>query len=242
MQLRQQLRQDNQAALGAVDQLKAAQLRLQQWSLALPVRSDLHIARKIWHASTGILIVSLYAAGFSQEMAIFILSGLLFLTLALELTRMKNPVLNEKCVRFFGAIIRTNEVKKFSTVPYYLASAIFAIGVFPKPVAILSMLYLAVGDPSASFFGVLFKKKSVKIFGEKSLHGTAACFAVCALMTFFYLRSGGMVGLELIRLTLLGGFAGALAEALPLELDDNFTIPVVSGLILWAGLLVIHFV
>jgi dolichol kinase len=42
-------------------------------------------------------------------------------------------------------------------------------------------------------------------------------------------------------MTLLGGFAGAVAEALPLDIDDNFSIPVVSGFIMWAGFLLIQF-
>lgn len=224
-----------------VDPLKSAQLRLAQWSASLPVRSDLHIARKLWHASTGILIVSLYSAGVPRALAVLILSIFFAATVLLEMNRLRNPVFNEKCVRFFGAIIRTNEVKKFSTVPYYIAAAIVAIGVFPKPVAILSMLFLAIGDPVASLVGVLFKGRSVQLFGNKSLHGSVACFAVCALMSFVYLSSSGMSGVELIRMTMLGGFAGAVAEAMPLEIDDNFTVPVISGLLLWLGLVVIHF-
>jgi len=41
---------------------------------------------------------------------------------------------------------------------------------------------------------------------------------------------------------LLGGFAGAVSELLPLELDDNFTIPVVSGFILWLGFIAMQFI
>ncbi|MBI3556129.1 MAG: hypothetical protein HY074_07685 [Deltaproteobacteria bacterium] len=211
-------------------------------SRALPVRTDLHLLRKFWHMSMGLLIVSLYMSGMPQGTALTILGALFVWSVSMETIRLKNSAVNEKCIRFFGSLIRSSEVNKVSGMPYYIASSIVAIAVFPKPVAILSLCYLAFGDPIASLVGILYSKRSVKIFnGSKSLHGTAAGFAVCAVATWIYLRSTGMYGLDLIRLTLLGGFAGALAELLPLDLDDNFTIPVVSGFILWLGFIAVHF-
>ena len=232
-----------QIAIQSIDQtIKTAQIRLQQLTAMLPVRSDLHLARKVWHAGMGLMIVGIFSCGISKALALTLLGSALLIIISGELVRLRNPVLNERIVRFFGPIIRTQEVGKFSTVVYYVGAAFVAIAVFPKPVAILSLLYLAIGDPTASLFGILFKNRTVKIFGEKSLHGTAAGFVACALMTYFYLNSGGVYGLDLIRLSLLGGFAGSLAEALPLDIDDNFAVPVVSGFILWMGLLIIHFV
>ena len=214
---------------------------LSQLARELPLRSELHLARKLWHATTGMIIVSCYMLGMQQSTALAILIPLSILSLTLEVIRLKNPVFNEKAIRFFGKVIRAHEVHKVSGVPYFLASSVIAVAVFPRPVAVLSLTYLALGDPIASLFGVLYAKRSVKIFTGKSLHGTAAGFAVCALATWIFLKSTGMHGLDLIRMTLLGGFAGAFAELLPLELDDNFTIPVVSGVILWAGFIAISF-
>ncbi len=223
--------------------LKTAQMKLAQLVSVLPVRTDLHLIRKVWHMAMGIIIVSLYMSGMPQATALTILGALFVWSLSMETIRLKNPAINEKCIKFFGPVIRSSEVNKVSGMPYYIASSIVAIAVFPKPVAILSLCYLAFGDPIASLVGILYSNRSIKIFnGSKSLHGTAAGFAVCAMATWIYLRSTGMYGLDLIRLTLLGGFAGALAELLPLDLDDNFTIPVVSGFILWLGFIAIHFV
>lgn len=223
--------------------LKAAQFRMAQIARALPVRNDLHLSRKIWHMVTGLAIVSCYVGGMPQSTALTILGALFVWCASLETMRLRNPALNEKCIKVFGAVIRSHEVNKISGMPYYLASSIVAVGIFPKPVAVLSLLYLAFGDPLASLVGILYKERSVKIFnGTKSLHGTAAGFAVCAVMTWIFLRTSGMYGLDLIRLSLLGGFAGAFAELLPLDLDDNFTIPVISGFILWLGFIAIHFV
>lgn len=210
---------------------------------SLPARSDLHIARKLWHILTGMLLLGFFITGAATQVQIVtFLSALLVFVSTVEFLRLKNPVFNEKVIRLSGPIIRTNEVTKFSGVPYYVASSLIAIAIFPKNVAVLSLLYLVLGDPLASFVGILSKKNSIQLIPGKSFQGTAAGFAVCALSTWFYLRSVGMHGIDLIRLTLLGGLAGALAEVLPFDIDDNFTIPMVSGFVLWLGFILIHFV
>jgi dolichol kinase len=222
---------------------RAISIRYSELVNALPARSDLHIARKIWHILTGLLLVGTFVTqAASQAQIVTFLSVLLVAVSSLEFFRLKNPALNEKVIRLSGPIIRTNEVAKVSGVPFYVASSLIAIALFPKNVAVLSLLYLVLGDPIASFVGILSKKNSIQLIPGKSFQGTAAGFAVCALSTWFYLRSVGMHGIDLIRLTLLGGLAGALAEVLPFDIDDNFTIPMVSGFVLWLGFILIHFV
>jgi dolichol kinase len=46
---------------------------------------------------------------------------------------------------------------------------------------------------------------------------------------FFYLLFIGVPLLPSVFISLAGGVAGGGAEMLPLEIDDNFSIPVVSG-------------
>lgn len=209
---------------------------------AFHARNDLHIARKLWHMSTGIVLTLTYMSGFPKDNFISILSGLLAVTLIVEVARLRNPVVNAICLKVFAPLIRVNEVHKTTGVPYFVASILISIAIFPHPVAILAMLFLTFGDPIASFFGILFKKRSIVIYPGKSFQGTAAAFIVCALVSRIYLHSLGIHDVDLIRLTLLGGFAGAFAELIPLDIDDNFTIPLVSGFIMWIGFFSIHFI
>ena len=37
----------------------------------------------------------------------------------------------------------------------------------------------------------------------------------------------------------MGGLSGGLAELIPFDMDDNFVIPVVSGFMLWLGMIVL---
>jgi dolichol kinase len=89
--------------------------------------------------------------------------------------------------------------------------------------------------------GIITKKNGIYLLPGKTIQGTGSGFLVCALATWFYLKSLGFHGVDHIRLTLLGGFAFSLAEVLPLDMDDNFTIPIVSGFILWLGFILIQF-
>ncbi len=228
-------------AKSSTDSVAAIRL-VEYWARTLPVRSELHLIRKVWHATMGLIVVALYLGGMPHNLALTILGGLFIFSITMELRRLRNPALNERCIRFFGPIIRSNEVNRISGMPYYIASAMIAVAIFPRDVAVLSMLFLALGDPISSLVGILCKGRSVKILPGKSLHGTAAGFLVCAAASWFYLQSEGWAGLDLIRMVLLGGFAGAVSELLPLELDDNFTIPVVSGFILWLGFIAMQFI
>jgi dolichol kinase len=59
----------------------------------------------------------------------------------------------------------------------------------------------------------------------------------CAIIAFLFLSSLAVPTGTLLALTVIGGIAGGTVELLPLEVDDNFTIPVVSGFVMWLGFL-----
>ncbi|OFZ82094.1 MAG: hypothetical protein A2583_11990 [Bdellovibrionales bacterium RIFOXYD1_FULL_53_11] len=203
-------------------------------------RTDLHLARKIWHMTMGFSGVAIYlTTGMSRLTAVMILGVLLVINLSTEITRLRFSSFNQKFIRFWGPLLRTCEVNKFSGVPYYLVSMMLAVVIFPKSIAMLSILYLACGDPAASLAGIMYGSRSYRFSNGKSLVGTAAGVAVCTLITFIYLSQTGLRGFELAVLTVTGGLAGGLAELLPLEVDDNFSIPVVSGFVLWLAFIIL---
>ena len=73
---------------------------------------------------------------------------------------------------------------------------------------------------------------------KKILIGTAAGMGVCSLITFLYLIFTGVSVLPSLCIALAGGLAGGGAEMIPLEIDDNFSIPLVSGLALWISFVI----
>jgi len=202
----------------------------------LHMRNDLHLARKTWHLFMGLVIVCIYVfSGMSRATGVTILGCALGFDLFIETSRLRIPAFNEKVLRFWGPVMRSCEVSRMSGVPFYLLATILAFAIFPKPVGILSVLYLAIGDPIASLIGISYGAKSIKIAQGKSLVGTAGGVATCFFVTLIFLKvypvpvsDAAWLGLGLI-----GGLAGGLAELAPFDMDDNFTIPMISGFVMW---------
>lgn len=194
----------------------------------LAQRSDLHLARKCFHMSGALVfLIPFLFLGFSQEKMAAILGTVLAAVMSLEYSRSRWDWVNGIAVKVMGPVMRQSELNQLTGIPFYMASCLFAFLIFPEHIAVLSILYLAFGDPFSSFFGVLYGKN--KIFPNKSLQGTLGGFVVCSLVTAAYLYWQGFDPSYLLLLSLLGGLAGSVAELLPLNIDDNFAIPVVSG-------------
>jgi len=64
---------------------------------------------------------------------------------------------------------------------------------------------------------------------EKSLEGSLACFILCFLLGIILIGINVEVN---IKLVFFGALAATLIEALPLGIDDNFTVPLFTGLIM----------
>lgn len=212
--------------------------------ISLHVRSDLHLARKLWHVCMGLFMVGLYMAGLTRSQGVLILAAFLALNLTVETARLRIPAFNEVFMRLWGPLMRSCEVDRYSGTPYYIASSLIAVGIFPKPIAALAIAFLAVGDPIASLFGILYGDRSLRFSNGKSLIGTLAGMIACGAIAFLFLHFMNETQFlelkvdHLAILSVIGGIAGGGAELLPMEVDDNFAIPVVSGFVLWLAFIV----
>lgn len=196
-------------------------------------RSDLHLLRKLWHVSTGMLIFLVYwLSDLTQYEAFLILGGLFVIFTASECIRLRSERINALAIRIWGPVMRSHEALKFSGTPYYLASCALVVLVFPKTIALLSVLFLAVGDPMASLVGILAKGRGIRFANGKSLAGTLAAVAVCFVISWVFLSYLGVSQHREVY-AIVGALAGGLAEHIPFGWDDNLSIPLVSGLALW---------
>lgn len=206
------------------------------WRLRL--RNDLHLARKTWHCGMGVFMAAFYGIGFPKIVCAIILIFALAFFLTAEYARLRFPKINAFAIKAMGPVMRTHEVDKMSGTPFYIGSVLLAIVIFPKPIAILSILFLAIGDPISSIFGITWGHKSIRFSNGKTLVGTAAGMGVCSLIAFLYLMLSGVMVIPSLCIALAGGMAGGGAEMIPLEIDDNFSIPLVSGLALWLAFVI----
>ncbi len=206
------------------------------WRLRL--RNDLHLARKVWHCGMGVSMALVYSIGTPKVICVLMLVGALAFFLTAEYARLRFPRVNAFAIKVMGPIMRKGEVNKVSGTPFYLGSVLLAVIIFPKPIAVLSILFLAIGDPISSIFGISWGHKGIRFSNGKSLIGTAAGMGICCIITFIYLVVTGVPVLASLCIALAGGLAGGGAEMIPLEIDDNFSIPLVSGLALWIAFLI----
>ncbi len=220
-------------ASGGVMTGTAACLQSDLGVLGFARRGDLHLLRKSWHFLMGMLIVTLYQTGrCTREQGIRVLLFFLALNVSSECLRLRYPSFNLWILKFWGPLIRRHEVQTMSAIPQYLLAALLMVSCFPKAIAVLSLLYLAVGDPVASLCGILWGHLGPRFSfaPDKSMVGTAASIVVCIALSWIYL---GVMGVNTFWVGFLGGMVGGTAELVPLGWDDNFTIPVISGVGLW---------
>ena len=188
-------------------------------------RSDLHIARKVWHV-TGVFTMFLawFFAPYWLSMSALGVGWLLFVPA--DVIRQKNPQVNRTLSNLFRPIMRSNELNRLAGTSYLLTGALVITLFFNRQVVSLSLLFLAFADPIASYVGIKYGKD--KIFGHKSVQGFIAAFVVCSILCFIFLFYS-QVQEHMLVMSLFAGLIGAMAELVPLgKLDDNFTMPVLS--------------
>jgi dolichol kinase len=184
-----------------------------------------HWGRKLFHLVGGVGLLSLYFI-FGRGTAFDIYGALIVIVLVFEISRLKIPAWNHFIYAHLGSVIRTSEKQKMTgTVPYILGIGL-SLYAYSTPVASTAVCFLAFGDVAATTIGERFGKTKI---GSKSLEGTAA-FVAASLVVGFLLP---VVGLKLAPwVTVLGALAAACIELLPLSLNDNLMIPVLSGAVM----------
>lgn len=202
--------------------------------MRLKARNDIHIARRIWHFGGVMFIFGLYLV-LPPRIAMFAAVIVSSMMIATDIGRLYVPALNRIFTRVFGLILRESERSRVSGATAMLAGVTLIILIYPKNVVLLALLFVAIGDPLASYFGIRFGKD--KLIGNKSLQGTMAAFVACFLVSILFYSLNSTVGLMQERLfivCLLSALIGAVSELLPVgRLDDNIVFPVVSATLLY---------
>ena len=192
---------------------------------------EIHLPRRFWHIGTGLFGLAIYGIfSISQkDMGI----GLLLLSLTaffVEFLRFRSPFLNEQIIRRMGVFMRDTEVDGYSGFPFYSLGCALSLLLFEENIAHLSLCFLIFIDPVAGCFGIRFGRN--KNFFGKSFQGFFAGLVVGSLTTWIYgcFVLGKSGDGQLFVFSLCAGLLGACAELFSFFLDDNLTIPFLSGL------------
>lgn len=162
---------------------------------------------------------------FTQIVALLVIGIVAIVFIALDITRFLNKQTNELLTVKIKSIFRKNEAKKFSSMTIFLVATFISILLFEKNIAITALTFLIFGDIFSKIFGLAFGRH--KIF-QKTLEGTLAYFG-CVLICGFVLYTILDIPLFII---LIGGIAAPLIELFSFQLNDNFTVSLISGSIM----------
>jgi len=189
--------------------------------------AGLQPGRRIFHAVCGTLIaLSLHLLPIERPPALGILGGLGLLLLAGDLIRLRVPVLNRIFFTVFRSLASPREAEKVASSTWFMAGCFAAVALFPREIAVASILVLALADAAASYFGRLWGRRP---WGSGSVEGSAIFFLV-ALATL------------LLMVPPLPAVAAAMvatwAERIPWKVDDNLSVPLVTGAVLWAAVVI----
>ena len=145
---------------------------------------------------------------------------------AADLVRLGHPRLRRFFREMLGASLRSHEQGELTGASWMMVACTLAAFLLPRDLAVAVMLYLIVGDGLAGFVGKSWGRHAL-LFG-KSWEGTLAGLAANLAVGLLVFRDPAPA--------LLGAGVASLVELLPLPLDDNLAIPLLSGLVLWGAL------
>lgn len=189
----------------------------------LPAAQLAEISRKVLHlASATIPLVYVFVA---QDAMLRLLTPCVVITVVIELLRHLSPGFQRVFRRLVGFMLRSAEWPRVTGATYVMVAALLSVWLFPKPVAIAALLILSISDSAASLIGLHFGR--VRFLG-KSLAGSLAFFVTALAILWIVLP-------DFKGLAASAAALATLVEALPvlklgrLELNDNLTIPLLTG-------------
>jgi HAD superfamily phosphoserine phosphatase-like hydrolase len=178
--------------------------------------------RETVHISSFLLsFVSIYFTGnIILASAILIVSVLYILSEVARIRGRNIPVLSS--ITWNAA--NKPELYEFATSPIHFALGIaISLLVFPSPIRYVAITILTLGDGFAHIFGMKFGRTPLPFNKGKNLEGS--------IFGFLFAFLGGLIFIDPMR-ALIAAAVGMVVEALPLPVNDNLSMPLVSGLIL----------
>jgi dolichol kinase len=124
---------------------------------------------------------------------------------------------------FIDSMLRSHEQEgKLTGATWVMIGAVISIILFSKPVAIIALIFMSLGDTAAGLIGQRYGKHKI---WNKSWEGFFGGLFVCIIIGMNY-------SLLPMTISLSGAVAAMVMEIVPIPLDDNFKIPLGAGAIM----------
>ena len=168
----------------------------------------------------------------SREQALILLVPVTLAFLCVDLLRHFHSSTAKVFYRVFGWLLRTHEhdgkSKRLNGATHVLISATLCVLVFPKLITITAFAILIISDSAAALVGRRFGKKK---FFNKSVEGSAAFFLSALIVIAVTPKISSSAGEYFIAI--VAAAIGTVVEALSIGIDDNLSIPISVGTVMW---------
>ena len=152
--------------------------------------------------------------------------------LLVDLLRHFHPPTAKVFYSAFGWLLRTHEhggeSKRLNGATHVLISATLCVLVFPKLITITAFAVLIISDSAAALVGRRFGKKK---FFNKSVEGSTAFFLSALIVIAATPKISAGAGEYFIAI--VAAAIGTVVEALSIGIDDNLSIPLSIGTVMW---------
>ncbi|MGB2770146.1 MAG: diacylglycerol/polyprenol kinase family protein [Candidatus Zixiibacteriota bacterium] len=164
--------------------------------------------------------------------SLLILSPFVAGAIMIDIVRLRKLPLHGFLNRLLGPILRDHEEEDFVGASYILSASFLSILLFHKSVAMAAISFIILGDIAAALIGRRFGKTKipwsltkVNPFGNdrKSLEGSLSCLLMCLVVAMVIPQLPLWIGI-------IGAVTATVAEGISLPINDNFSVPLLSGL------------
>ena len=126
--------------------------------------------------------------------------------------------------RIIAPIVRGHEMAgDFTGATYILITVCLTVALYDRSIAVVALAFIIVGDSLAAIIGRRWGRH--KWFRTKSIEGSLGCLGGCLIVAFLAPDIS-------LPVAVFGAFVASLVEALPWKIDDNVTVPILSGLMM----------
>jgi len=189
------------------------------------VRNDLNLKRELQRKAihlTSAVIPLFYAVthqkGWVANVLLILLAGFLLV----DVLRMKISLVRRLFMHIFGPLLREKEVhNRLTGATTMLIGMLLTVALFDEKPAVVGMLFVSLADPAAAIVGRIWGKNA---FWGKTLEGSAAFYLTASAIILLFTKYswGGLI--TALVMTVI--------EFLPIGIDDNLLIPVVTAYLL----------
>lgn len=190
--------------------------------VAKPGRIKRELARKAFHVSSASLPLLVWLV--PHAIAVAVLVPVALVALATDYTRLRFRFPRYHFLRLTRRMLRPHERHAFAGATWMAVAYALAVVLFPRPIAVMAMLFNGFGDAAAALVGKRWGRRRTS--WGKSWEGFAAGAAVNLVVASLVCYLAPQVPLAAAA---AGALTAAVLEFVDLPVDDNLRVTLGGG-------------